>query len=220
MHLVPLIVPSGAHRRRRTGRLTRKTCLRFAVCGGDSSRYFSRFQVAHSGISGYLVLFGRVSGYVYTSFSGLTPFLTITRAFIKSVPPVWRLESLTIGPIERDEDSEFWDAALKDFPRFPHLTKFRLIYHYSMPDSSDIFRRTDLPDRDEHCEPTVSHSCSPYNVSLDPFQLHHQTRYFPAFGGCGRPSNVYVATHGSWASGPSVPRPKNRAWWEADALGG
>ena len=70
MDLVLLIDPFGAHRRRRTGRLlARQTCLRFVVCGGDSSRYFSHLQVAHSGISVFLVLLGRVPGYVHKYFS-------------------------------------------------------------------------------------------------------------------------------------------------------
>ena len=67
--------------------------------------------------------------------------------------------------MEHNEDLEFWDAALKDFPRFPHLTKFRLIYHYFMPNSYNIFRRTDLPDRDEHCEPAMSHPFPSFDVS-------------------------------------------------------
>jgi len=30
-------------------------------------------------------------------------------------------------------DAAFWGVALKDFPRLPHLTKVKIIYHHCMP---------------------------------------------------------------------------------------
>jgi len=78
------------------------------------------------------------------------------------VPSRWRLESLTMGPMEYEADITFWNAALRDFPRFPHLTKFRLIHHYCMPEPHNIFRRIDLPDEDHR--PTQFNLYFPYNV--------------------------------------------------------
>jgi len=59
--------------------------------------------------------------------------LTITTAFMASMPRLWNLESLTIGPMYHEADATFWEAALKDFPSLPHLTKVRIIYHYRTP---------------------------------------------------------------------------------------
>jgi len=56
--------------------------------------------------------------------------------------------------MEYETDTDFWDAALRDFPGFPHLTKFRLIYHYCMPDEYNLFRQTDLPDEDSSSAPS------------------------------------------------------------------
>jgi hypothetical protein len=62
-----------------------------------------------------------------TPSSRLTIVIT---AFITSVSPRWCLESLTIGPMYHEAATTFWDAALKNFPALPHLTKVQIIYHY------------------------------------------------------------------------------------------
>ena len=46
------------------------------------------------------------------------------------MPSKWHLESLTIGPMYHEADAAFWEAALKDFPKLPYLTKIKIIYHY------------------------------------------------------------------------------------------
>lgn len=51
-------------------------------------------------------------------------------AFLTSVSPWWHLESLTIGPMCHEADHSFWGAALKDFPKLPHLTQVKIIYNY------------------------------------------------------------------------------------------
>lgn len=50
-----------------------------------------------------------------------------------SIPLRWDLESLTIGPMYRKADAAFWGVALNDFPRLPHSTKVKIIYHHCMP---------------------------------------------------------------------------------------
>ncbi|KAF9645989.1 hypothetical protein BDM02DRAFT_3271329 [Thelephora ganbajun] len=52
------------------------------------------------------------------------------QAFVTLVSPRWHLESLTIGPMYHEADAAFWGAALKDFPKLPHLTEIRITYHY------------------------------------------------------------------------------------------
>ena len=47
--------------------------------------------------------------------------------------PLWHLESLTIGPMYHEADLTFWNAALKDFPKLPHLTRVKIIYYYRTP---------------------------------------------------------------------------------------
>lgn len=63
------------------------------------------------------------------------PLLTVAKAFITSVSPGWDLESLAIGPMYHEADWVFWEAALKNFPELPHLTKVQITYHYRTPAS-------------------------------------------------------------------------------------
>ena len=51
-------------------------------------------------------------------------------AFLSSMSPRWHLTSFTIGPMYHEADAAFWEAALRDFPKLPHLTKVKIIYHY------------------------------------------------------------------------------------------
>jgi len=54
-------------------------------------------------------------------------------ALTTSMSCLWHLESLTMGPMYHEADAMFWEAALKDFPKLPHLTKVTVIYHYRTP---------------------------------------------------------------------------------------
>jgi len=51
------------------------------------------------------------------------------------MPARWDLKSLTIGPMYHKADTAFWQAALKNFPKLPHLTKVQIIYHYRTYDA-------------------------------------------------------------------------------------
>ena len=61
--------------------------------------------------------------------------LTAIKAFVTSVSPRWRLESLVIGPMYHKADAEFWEVALKKFPKLPHLTEIQITYDYRVPGS-------------------------------------------------------------------------------------
>ena len=68
--------------------------------------------------------------------------------------------------MERDEDLEFWDAALRlsQVPSLDQIPAHLPLFHASF--IYNICRRTDLPDRDEHCEPAMSYPFRPFDVLI------------------------------------------------------
>jgi hypothetical protein len=63
--------------------------------------------------------------------------------FLFAVGEKWRLESLTIGPLTRKTDYNFWHKAFHDFPAGPRLNRLNdltIIYRY--PNGSAFVMRS------------------------------------------------------------------------------